>query len=95
MVPLISMNHLNVHLQYTQSLFSGLTTGGANNAPGAGSDVAMGSSEAFPSGSGRQLGGGGGAAAAGPTRRAVGVDARTARLKALEGNHNKDGDEAV
>ena len=50
---------------------------------------------AFPSGSGRQLGGHGAIAAAGPTRRAVGVDARTARLKALEGNKGKDGDEVV
>ena len=50
--------------------------------------------EIFPSGNGRQLGGGG--ATAGPTRRVGGADARTARLKVLEGsNNNKGGDEAV
>ena len=77
-------------------MFSGLTRaaggGGTSNEPGSGGD-GMGA-EIFPSGNGRQLGGGG--ATAGPTRRVGGADARTARLKVLEGsNNNKAADEGV
>lgn len=87
------------------SLFSGLSRAvaggggggdGSNNATSGNDGEGMGSA-AFPSGSGRQLG----SDATGPTRRVVaGVDARTARLKVLEGssnsnNNKKGGDEAV